>query len=251
MINQKSLHLERSKADAPGKLGTVSYLVIFAWSLGMVMLAPAHHLLLAGGLCFLVAVVVYPRSFKRLVRPRWLVMIALLAIPPVFFLGDLDRSLWGIPYSSLGLVSSIQIMLRIIVVLVSVDGFTSIGRYCFHCRSARTLWAARIGVFDGRCAQPVAFLADRGHQYLAQPVDAGRLAGATLARDSALAVDDHHQRAAPDRGNCAGRRGARVLPRTDPSHAAASGSLDRVVAVGAVILTLGFPGFLNCGLLEE
>ncbi len=42
---------------------------------------------------------------------RWLVMIALLALPPVFFLGEQDRSL--------------QIMLRVIVVLVSVDGFTN------------------------------------------------------------------------------------------------------------------------------
>jgi energy-coupling factor transporter transmembrane protein EcfT len=125
MINQKSLHLERSKVSAQGKLGTVSYLVIFAWSLGVVMLAPAKHLLLVGGLCTLVAAVVYPRSFRRLMRPRWLVMITLLALPPVFFLGDLDRSLWGLTYSSEGLVSALQIALRVIVVLVAVDGFTS------------------------------------------------------------------------------------------------------------------------------
>ena len=125
MINQKSMHLERSKASTPGKLGTVGYLAIFAWSLGMVMLTPAQGLPLAGGLCFLVAAIIYPRSFRRLMRPRWLVMIALLALPPVFFLGEQDRSLWGIPYSSEGLVSSLQIMLRVIVVLVSVDGFTS------------------------------------------------------------------------------------------------------------------------------
>jgi energy-coupling factor transporter transmembrane protein EcfT len=125
MINQKSLHLERPQASAPGKLGTIGYLVIFAWSLGMVMLAPANNLLLVGGLCFLVAALVYPRSFRRLLRLRWLVMIALLALPPVFFLGELDRSLWGIPYSSLGLVSSTQIILRVIIVLVAVDGFTS------------------------------------------------------------------------------------------------------------------------------
>lgn len=125
MINQKSLHLERSHASALGKLGTVSYLVIFAWSLGMVMLTPARHLLLAGGLCTLVAAAVYPRSFRRLMRPRWLIMITLLALPPVFFLGNLDRSLWGLPYSSLGLVSALQILLRVIVVLVAVDGFTS------------------------------------------------------------------------------------------------------------------------------
>jgi energy-coupling factor transporter transmembrane protein EcfT len=125
MINQKSLHLERSKGGAPGKLGTLSYLVIFAWSLGMVMFTPAQYMLLAGGLCFLVAALIYPRSFRRLVRPRWLVMIGLLAIPPIFFLGDLDRGFWGIRYSSVGLTSSMQIFLRVVVVLVSVDGFTS------------------------------------------------------------------------------------------------------------------------------
>lgn len=125
MINQKSLSLERSTAGAPGKLGTVAYMAIFAWSLGIVMLAPAQRLALAGGLCTLVAALVYPRSFRRLVRPRWLVMIVLLALPPVFFLGDLDRAFGFIRYSSEGLVSSLQIILRIIVVLVAVDGFTS------------------------------------------------------------------------------------------------------------------------------
>lgn len=52
-------------------------------------------------------------------------MIAVLAIPPLFFLGDLDRSLLGIPYSYMGLTSSLQIMLRIVIVLITVDGFTS------------------------------------------------------------------------------------------------------------------------------
>ena len=125
MINQKSLHLERSKAGAPGKLGTVAYLAIFAWSLGMVMFVPAQRLMLAGELCFLAMTLVYPRSFRRLMRPRWLGMIVLLALPPIFFIGDLDRSLWLIRYSSEGLANSLQIILRIIVVLVAVDGFTS------------------------------------------------------------------------------------------------------------------------------
>ena len=125
MINQKSMQLERSDVNAPAKLGTLSYLVIFAWSLGMVMLAPARYLLPIGGLCFLVAALVYPRSFRRLMRPRWLVMILILALPPVFFLGDLDRNIWGLAYSSEGLVSALQILLRVIIVLVSVNGFTS------------------------------------------------------------------------------------------------------------------------------
>lgn len=125
MINQNSIHLERSRLSAPAKLGTISYLLIFAWSLGMVMLAPPEYLLLTGGMCFLAAALVYPRSFRNVMRLRWLVMIALLALPPLFFLGDLDRSILGIAYSSQGLTASLQILLRIIVVLVAVDGFTS------------------------------------------------------------------------------------------------------------------------------
>jgi energy-coupling factor transporter transmembrane protein EcfT len=124
MINQQSLKLKHSQASVPVKLGTISYLAIFTWSLGMVMLAPAQYLLLAGGLSLLVAAVVYPRSFRRVMRLRWLVMIAIFSLPPLFVLGDLDRSLWGIPYSSQGLVGSLQILVRIIVVLIAVDGFT-------------------------------------------------------------------------------------------------------------------------------
>jgi energy-coupling factor transporter transmembrane protein EcfT len=124
MIEQNSMHLEHSKLSTPVKLGTISYLVIFTWSLGMVMLAPPEKLLLAGGLCFLAAALVYPRSFRRIMRLRWLVMIALLAVPPLFFLGDLDQRILGIAYSSQGLTSSLQILLRIIIVLIAVDGFT-------------------------------------------------------------------------------------------------------------------------------
>lgn len=125
MITDKRVDVARSEASAAVRLGTVSYLAIFAWSLGMVMLAPADRLLLAGGLCLLAAAVVHPRSFRRLMRPRWLVMIGLLSVPPVFLLGDLDRTLWGIAYSSEGLASSLQILLRVIVVLIAVNGFTN------------------------------------------------------------------------------------------------------------------------------
>jgi energy-coupling factor transporter transmembrane protein EcfT len=125
MINQRSIEIRRTKANPLEKLGTISYLIIFFWSLGMVMLAPAQSLILVGALCFLVAALVYPRSFRRIMRLRWLVMIALLVIPPIFFLGELDRKFWIIPYSTEGLISSLQIFLRIIVVLVSVDGFTN------------------------------------------------------------------------------------------------------------------------------
>ena len=103
-------------------LGIIGYLAIFGCSLAAVMLTPAPRMPLAAGVCLLVAWLVYPEAFRSLLRPRWLVMIALLALPPVFLVGEVDRNLAGIPYSSQGLESAIQIALRILVVLVSVGG---------------------------------------------------------------------------------------------------------------------------------
>lgn len=125
MITDKSMHMVRSNAGAPDRFGTICHLVIFFWSLVMVMMVPANRLLLAGVICLGVAAVVYPRSFRRLMRPRWFVMIGLLAIPPIFLIGDLDRSIWNIPYSSAGLASSMQILLRVFVMLIAVNGFSS------------------------------------------------------------------------------------------------------------------------------
>jgi energy-coupling factor transporter transmembrane protein EcfT len=240
MINQKSLHLESSKAGVPVRLGTISYLVIFAWSLGVVMLAPARHLLLAGGLCFLVAAVVYPRSFKRLVRPRWLAMIALLAIPPIFFLGDLDRSLWGIPYSSLGLVSSIQIMLRIVVVLVSVDGFTSSVDIASIAGLLESFGLRGLGFSMGVALNLLPSLQTAAintwHSlWMRGGLRAQRWRGVRLLLltiiTNALRRTEEIALAAEGRAFCPEQTRAMLLR---------PGSLDWVVAVGAVILTLGF-----------
>ena len=125
MINQSSLPAERSRQGAPVRLGTLACLAVFLWSLGMVMLVPARGLWLAGGICLLVLSFVYPHAFRKLMRPRWLAMALILALPPIFLLGGHDRSLWGVPYSSEGLVASAQILVRILVVLVSVNGFTN------------------------------------------------------------------------------------------------------------------------------
>lgn len=107
-------------------LGTIGYLAIFACSLAAVMLTPARRLPWAAAGCLLVAALIYPRAFRGLMRLRWLVMIGLLSLPPIFLVGEVDRRLAGIPYSSEGLMSAIQIALRILVVLVSIQGLTSV-----------------------------------------------------------------------------------------------------------------------------
>ena len=108
----------------PPFLGTIGYLAIFACSVAVVMVTPVQRLPWAAAVCLLVALWIYPQAFLGLLRLRWLVMIALLALPPVFLLGELDRSLAGMMYSSLGLASAIQIALRMLVVLVAILGLT-------------------------------------------------------------------------------------------------------------------------------
>ncbi len=112
-------------ASEKSNLGTVGSLAIFFCSIAAVMVTPPQYLPWAAGACLLVAWLVYPQAFRSLVRWRWLVMIALLALPPLFLVGTIDSRLLGIPYSSEGLLSAVQIALRILVVLVSVQGLTS------------------------------------------------------------------------------------------------------------------------------
>ena len=125
MITQHSLKLSLSASFKERNLGAVGYLGIFIFSIVAVMVAPARRLPWAAAICLWVALLVYPHAFRSLMRWRWLVMIGLLALPPIFLLGDLDRSLAGISYSPEGLLSGMQIALRILVVLVAIQGLTN------------------------------------------------------------------------------------------------------------------------------
>jgi energy-coupling factor transporter transmembrane protein EcfT len=112
-------------SSSPPRLGTLGYLAVFACSLAAVMLTPPPRLPWAAALCLLVGLWVYPRAFRGVMRLRWLIMLILLCLPPVFLVGEVDRRLAGIDYSSEGLAAAVQIALRILVVLVSLQGLTS------------------------------------------------------------------------------------------------------------------------------
>jgi len=109
---------------APPALGTYGHLAIFAWLLGLSMLAPIDRLPVTMGLCGLVALVVYPGALRRILRPRYLVWMLLLVLPTLFFLGERDAIWAGVPYSSVGLLAAAQIAVRYVVVLGAVQGFT-------------------------------------------------------------------------------------------------------------------------------
>ena len=106
-------------------LGTVGYLAVFLWSLGLVLLAPVERLPVAAGLCLFVAGLLYPAAIQRLLRLRWLILLSILVAINAFWLGETDRVLWQIPFSNVGLQTGLQMALRALVILVSVDGFSS------------------------------------------------------------------------------------------------------------------------------
>jgi energy-coupling factor transporter transmembrane protein EcfT len=105
-------------------LGTIGYLILFLWCLGMVMLVPQEYIPIAAIACITISVLLFPLSPHRLFHWRWLFFMLLLALPPVFFLGEIDRSFWGLGYSSEGLLAGLQIALRFIVVLIALNGLT-------------------------------------------------------------------------------------------------------------------------------
>jgi len=117
--------LEAATPKRSHSMGTAGHLAIFAWSLGMVMLVPAGRVPWAAVLCLGVSVWLYPLCLRRLLRLRWLLMVGLLALPPVFLLGEVDTSILGVGLSSEGLLAGTQIAMRFVVVMVAVAGFTS------------------------------------------------------------------------------------------------------------------------------
>ncbi len=125
MIKQKCVDLPVNSQPDSFRLGTISYVAIFLGLILGVMIAPAERLwLFAVGYLF-IAALVFPISFKRLLKPKRLILWFFIIIPPIFYLGEIDRSLWGIGYSSQGVLASIQFAARLLVVLVTVNGFTA------------------------------------------------------------------------------------------------------------------------------
>jgi energy-coupling factor transporter transmembrane protein EcfT len=90
----------------------------------MVLLVRPALMPLSAAACLIVAGLVYPLAFRRLWRPRWLVMVALLILPPALA-GEPDASLWRIPLSSTGLQLGLQMSMRAVVILVAVNGLTA------------------------------------------------------------------------------------------------------------------------------
>lgn len=107
------MRLRRITLEGRGwRLGPLGHLFIFLWTLAMVMLIPMPKLIYASGLSLIVAALLYPSSFRRVFRLRFLLMLALLVLPPLFLIKEN------------GSQAALQIGLRFLVVITAVNGFT-------------------------------------------------------------------------------------------------------------------------------
>ncbi len=106
------------------RLGTPGRLALFAWSLTLVLVANGEWLIVVAALALSVNGFLYPASIRRLFRWRWLIFVLIVLVPNMLWVGDLDRVVAGIPISTTGFAAGIQMVLRALVVIVAVDGFS-------------------------------------------------------------------------------------------------------------------------------
>lgn len=105
--------------------GTVGSLILFVWSLALIFVTPLPRLWMAGLLAFLVAALLYPQSLRRLLQPRWLLLLGLMSVPSLFLPGRPLLAPGPLTLTAEGVQSAWQMLLRATVILAAVDGFTA------------------------------------------------------------------------------------------------------------------------------
>ncbi|MBN8579145.1 MAG: energy-coupling factor transporter transmembrane protein EcfT [Anaerolineae bacterium] len=109
-------------------IGSLGHLSIFLWALVMVLVPSLAKGIISALFALGILLLIYPAAVKRLARPRWLVIFGILFLVNLFFgVSDQvpDLSILGFSFSSLNILSSIQMTLRAAVILLAADGLSS------------------------------------------------------------------------------------------------------------------------------
>ncbi|MGZ6346944.1 MAG: CbiQ family ECF transporter T component [Anaerolineales bacterium] len=112
----------------PGKplVGSLGHLVIFLWSLGVVLLTQLHGGYFLAGICVIFLALIYPSALRRLLRPRWLILLGiLLEISILFGSGKPGWRFLGFPVSTENITIGVKMTLSAIVILIAADGLAS------------------------------------------------------------------------------------------------------------------------------
>ena len=107
-------------------VGSVGHLAIFLWSLGVVLLTPLRGGFIFACFCLVLLGLLYPFALRRILRPRWLILLGVLLVVSVLFgSGEPDLEVWGMPVSTENVISGIQMTLRAVVILLAADGLAT------------------------------------------------------------------------------------------------------------------------------
>ncbi len=113
---------------APAKplIGSLGHLLIFLWSLAAILLTQLRGGFLLPGICILLLSLLYPFALRRILRPRWLILLGILLVTSILFGGGQpDLKLWGVPLSSEGILVGVRMTLSAIVILLAADGLST------------------------------------------------------------------------------------------------------------------------------
>jgi energy-coupling factor transporter transmembrane protein EcfT len=126
MIGEKYLRVVQTDGAGERSIGTLGYLAILVWSFSLILLLPARLTIVALGLCALVALVLYPPIFRRLLCWRWLLLFVSLIVVNALWAGKPEYQALGfVPISLSGLTAGLQMTMRAVAILLAVDGFSS------------------------------------------------------------------------------------------------------------------------------
>jgi energy-coupling factor transporter transmembrane protein EcfT len=107
-------------------IGSLGYLVIFLWALAAVLLTQVRGGFLLAGICIILLSLIYPFALRRILRPRWLILLGiLLVISMLFGGGEPDVELWGLHLSLEGIRVGVKMTLSAIIILLAADGLAS------------------------------------------------------------------------------------------------------------------------------
>ena len=107
-------------------IGSLGHLVIFLWSLGVVLLTQMRGGFLLAGICVILLSMLYHSALRHILRPRWLIILGVLLVTSILFGGGKpDLEVWGFPFSTEGITVGVKMTLSAIVILIAADGLAA------------------------------------------------------------------------------------------------------------------------------
>lgn len=125
MIRSRDWPAAPAQKRARLHLNTPGHFALLLWSLAAVFLVEASRTWLVALAVLLVLGLVYPHALRRALRPRWLLLVGLMALPSLFLSGPPAIALGPLSISADGLQMGSRVVARALVILVAVDSFTA------------------------------------------------------------------------------------------------------------------------------